>query len=430
MTPHSPSASSSPHPHPKPCPPLPPSPSSAAAPAVSHSRGSSRAQESTTSSLSRDDSPDPKDHHAGGSLDLHTTTGIAALDAAGLRAEFDKLARYEAAVFTVQDAQGGNRYRARAGEGDEQRPEIDRVQLRKILVDSIPKERIRWGKTLKSVVRDEGDGEGEKGWVLKFADGTQETGFRMVVGADGASSAVRPLITLAKPRYSGKTYIEGRITPSNPQYAAALEMVGPGNSAAIGAGRALLLQQMSDRSYRAYIGIEEADTSLTRPGGILDFATDIEKSRTTILEKYYADWAPHLRAFIENAEAPFRVWPIHTLDAAVFAPEAQWTRAPGVTLLGDAAHVATTNGDGVNLAMLDALKLFEALTAELGKENADDDAAVERAIVAYETEMRKRAREHIEDGIQMSDVMFSADGAEKMIAFFKSFEEAREARES
>ncbi|KAI0505186.1 monooxygenase [Xylaria bambusicola] len=378
----------------------------------------------------RDDSPEPQDHHSGGTLDLHTTTGIAALDAAGLRAEFENFARYEAAVFTVQDAQGGNRYRADAEGDEEQRPEIDRVQLRKILLDSVPAERVKWGKTLESISRGEGGGKGAKRWVLKFKDGSEESGFRMVVGCDGASSAVRPLITPAKPQYSGKTYIEGRISPSNPQYVAAQDLVGPGNSAAMGAGRALLLQQMSDRSYRAYIGIEESDTSLTRPGGILDFATDIETSRTALLERYYADWAPHLRAFIEDAEAPFRVWPLYTLDVEAFAPEAQWTRAPGVTLLGDAAHVTLPNGEGVNLAMLDALKLFEALTAELGGDDGDDDDAVERAIVAYEADMRTRAQAHIEDGIQMCGMMFQADGAEKMIAFFKSFEDAAKAQAS
>lgn len=146
------------------------------------------------------DSPDPKPNHQGGTLDLHTGTGLAAIDTAGLREEFEKYARYEAAVFTVQDAQGGNFFRADAGAtGDEQRPEIDRLQLRKILLDSVPRDRICWGKTLKAVVRDEKAGEesgGAQGWVLRFADGTEESGFRMVIGADGASSAVRPLVGL------------------------------------------------------------------------------------------------------------------------------------------------------------------------------------------------------------------------------------------
>ncbi|KAJ3580381.1 hypothetical protein NPX13_g197 [Xylaria arbuscula] len=72
--------------------------------------------------------------------------------------------------------------------------------------------------------------------------------------------------------------------------------------------------------------------------------------------------------------------------------------------------------------MLDALNLFQALTAELGKTGEDENAAIERAIMTYEKDMRKSAKEHAEDGIQMNDIMYRFDGAEKLIAFFKSFE--------
>ncbi|KAI1307089.1 monooxygenase [Xylaria venustula] len=369
----------------------------------------------------------PSENRQGGTLDLHSGTGLAALDAAGLRDEFEKFARHEAGVFSLQDSQGGNRFRSEAGDGDYDRPEIDRRQLRNLLLESIPADRVRWGKGLKAVERDESAGEdGAKGWVLKFADGTAERGFRMVVGAEGAFSAIRSLITPAQPKYSGKTYIEGRLTPSNPQYASAQSLAGPGTFAAMGAGRVILLQQMSDNTYRIYAGITESDTAVTRPGGALDFSTteNIEKARGALLDRY-ADWAEHLRAFVTHAESPWRAWPLYTLEAEAFAPEASWTRAPGVTVLGDAAHVSMPNGEGVNLAMLDALKLFEALTAELKASDEEDDAAsIERAIVKYETEMRERAGEHVQDGVMMCDMMFQADGAERMIAFFKSFEDA------
>jgi hypothetical protein len=218
-------------------------------------------------------------------------------------------------------------------------------------------------------------------------------------------------------------------------------MVGPGNSAAIGAGRMLAIQQTSDRTYRVYAGIEEP-LNVVRE---FDFTTEdkIAKSRAALLN-LYEDWAPNLRAFIQDAEGPWRVWPLYTLDADLFLhnptegedegngedERKEWKRAPGVTLLGDAAHVGLPNGEGVNIAMLDALKLSECLSAELGngKEenfNAEADAAaVERAIVAYEAEMLPRAREHILDGIAMNDMMYKADGAQRMIEMFKRMMEA------
>ncbi|KAI8625944.1 FAD/NAD(P)-binding domain-containing protein [Xylariaceae sp. FL1651] len=389
----------------------------------------------------RDASSEPTGPFQGGTLDLHPHTGQAALKAAGLKDEFEKLARREAAIITLQDAHGN--HRTRFGQGKKgndgpmfDRPEIDRIQLRKLLLDSLPAHRVRWGKGLRSVERDgTSKSAGAGGWVLRFTDGSSERGFRLIVGADGAWSKVRPLITPAKPIYSGKTYIEGRISLNNPQYAAALEMAGAGNSAAMGAGRMIAVQQMSDRTYRMYAGIEEPE-SLTRPGGPLDFA-DLDKAKAALLD-LYADWAPHLRALIQHAEGPWRVWPLYHLDSDLFSPEAEgsaWKHAPGVVLLGDAAHVAIPNGEGVNQAMMDALKLFECLSVELnnnGEDKSDsfdqeaDAAALERAIIAYEMEMRPRAREHIIDGMQMAEVMYAADGAQRMIAMFNHFQKAAE----
>jgi len=175
----------------------------------------------------RDLSPTNTHHHGrhdqGGTLDVHHETGQAALRAAGLIDEFEKLARRDAAVMTIQDFRGENFFRigdinARTdgddgGEGEgkkimNDRPEIDRLQLRGLLLSSIPAERIRWGKTLLCVERRrqekerEGEGEGDVGegagdWVLRFADGTSETGFRLIVGADGAWSKVRSLVCIS-----------------------------------------------------------------------------------------------------------------------------------------------------------------------------------------------------------------------------------------
>ncbi|PTU22038.1 hypothetical protein P175DRAFT_0492642 [Aspergillus ochraceoroseus IBT 24754] len=299
---------------------------------------------------------------------------------------------------------------------DNDRPEIDRLQLRQMLLDSLPAHRVGWGKVLLNA-----DCKGSTttpttaaDWVLSFADGSRESGFRLIVGADGAWRKLRQLlspvcclaqITPATPRYSGKMFIEGRLSQSNPQYAAALEMVGAGNSMAMGTGCALCIQQMSDRSYRVYMGLEAPET-LTRPGGDADL-TDMDKARRTVAG-FYADWGPQLRAFIAAAEGPWRPWPLYRLDADVFSPEAQnrddktgkssWARTPGV---------------GVNNAIYDdALVLFDRICPELriddnhnrggAYDEATDAAALERAIVAYEEEMRPpRAYAGILDSINM-----------------------------
>lgn len=126
----------------------------------------------------------------GGSLDIHAETGQLALKEAGLFEEFLKYARYEDNVLKIANQQGERVYED--GEGGRDAPEIDRIQLRQILVDSIPSERIRWNHVLKDITTD-GDGN----HLLEFTNGASVSGFKLVVGADGAWSKVRPSVRLS-----------------------------------------------------------------------------------------------------------------------------------------------------------------------------------------------------------------------------------------
>ena len=82
--------------------------------------------------------------------------------------------------------------RLRHGDGeDTDRPEIDRRDLRVLLLDSVPKDKIRWGSKVENLQRQD-DGM----MSICFADGTTESGFRLVVGADGAWSKARSLVSL------------------------------------------------------------------------------------------------------------------------------------------------------------------------------------------------------------------------------------------
>jgi 2-polyprenyl-6-methoxyphenol hydroxylase-like FAD-dependent oxidoreductase len=125
----------------------------------------------------------------GGSLDLKPTSGQRVVKEAGLFEEFKKYARWDDTLFVLADQQG-EKYLEMGEERDA--PEIDRVALRKILLDSIPKEKVQWGHELKAATFDEAGTP-----VLHFTNGSTLSGFKLVVGADGAWSKVRTLVSLA-----------------------------------------------------------------------------------------------------------------------------------------------------------------------------------------------------------------------------------------
>ncbi|KAJ5762182.1 uncharacterized protein N7511_005564 [Penicillium nucicola] len=381
----------------------------------------------------RDPSPEPTARFQGGTLDLHKETGQAALRRAGLTAEFEKLARRNAMTMTIQDAHGNHRC---VFNEPRDAPEIDRVQLRRMLLSSIPTERVQWGMGLAFVERHEGDdmGEGEMQNTaeleLHFQDGRVESGFGLVVGADGAWSRLRSLFTPAKPIYSGKTFIEGRLSLTNPQYSAALEMVGAGNSMAMGARSTLCIQQTADGSYRVYMGLVAPEDS-TRAGGVAD-VTDTDETRAAMLAPggFFGDWALQLREFVAEAEGPWRAWPLYRLDPDTFLSGSdgkdseqgdrfgdRWRHVSGATMLGDAAHISTPNGEGVNQAMLDALVLFDCIVAEVDG-GVLDMLALDRAVVKYEAEMRPRARDYIQRCIEDEGLFWGEGAACRLVEMF------------
>jgi 2-polyprenyl-6-methoxyphenol hydroxylase-like FAD-dependent oxidoreductase len=122
----------------------------------------------------------------GGSLDIHPETGQHALREGSLFDEFKRHARYDDTVFAIADKLGNKLLEI--GHGRDA-PEIDRSKLRQILLDAIPKDKIKWGHALTSV-----KANGEDRPVLHFANGAVLSGYKLVVGADGAWSKVRSMV--------------------------------------------------------------------------------------------------------------------------------------------------------------------------------------------------------------------------------------------
>lgn len=123
----------------------------------------------------------------GGCLDLHHGSGQRALKEAGCFEEFKKYGRGGfATIAQIHDDQCNKVFAF--GENRDS-PEIDRSQLRKVLLTSIPEHKIQWSAKVESVDRDQNGRI-----VLKLGDGSSISDFKLVVGADGLNSKVRHLV--------------------------------------------------------------------------------------------------------------------------------------------------------------------------------------------------------------------------------------------
>lgn len=323
--------------------------------------------------------------HAGGSLDLHDDTGLLALREAELFDEFKKHARYEGEDIHVVDRFGKTWVDIR--DMDTGRPEIDRVELRNILLDSVPEHVVRWGCHLRSA---------EPG-KLNFDHG-DERGFDLIIGADGAWSKIRPLVCAIKPFYSGISMVELHIPKIDHDHPTLARMVGNGSYFAFGEddGRALLSQRLGDGSLRIYAAQKQPENWIKTCG--IDFSNCAEV-REAVQKDFAATWAPQFLELIDAAsEGEVAGRALYMLPIGL-----TWTSQPAVTVLGDAAHLMTPfAGEGVNAAMLDALTLARAIIKQ------PEDMAT--AIREYEALMFVNAREKTQRTFNNLEARFRAGG--------------------
>ena len=302
----------------------------------------------------------------GGTLDMHGDTGQVALRTAGLYEPFRTLARPEGQQMRALDPRTADVVMDELPAEDDFRPEIDRGQLRGILLDSLSPGTVHWGQPVAGVLK---TGDGAR---LTFTDGASQD-FDLVVGADGAWSRVRHALTGVRPQYSGVTFVEFGLDDADRRHPALAARTGRGTMMTKIGGKALVAQRTSSGHIRCYATFYAPENWATD----LDFANPAAV-RAHLLERY-AGWHPDLLAYLQDADGGFTHRPLHVLPV----PHA-WTTTPGLTLPGDAAHLMPPLGVGANLALLDGTELATALATA---------TSVEEAVRAYEAGMLPRSIE-------------------------------------
>ena len=333
----------------------------------------------------------------GSALDLHEDSGLAALEAAGLMEAFWANHRADLDNLRLTDVNGTvlhDHIRRMSGPG--RRPEIERGPLREILLDSLEPGTVQWDCKLES-----SEFRGEQ-VLLRFANG-QAAVANIAIGCDGANSRLRELVTPNQPQYVGVSLVEGLVPAAKRVIPELWELLRGSASIALGGERTIGMGTKPDGSVLFYAGLKTDDPAARQS---LEAATSPDQ-RVRWFRSNFKGWSelwePLFREAVSMVWRPLLVCPV----------DQQWTPKPNVTLIGDAAHVMPPYaGEGVNMAMLDALVLSKFLL------NEDTPGA---AIGAYETEMFSRMQAITTDTMGNTEMFYAADACERVVALFRSF---------
>ena len=371
--------------------------------------------------------PSSISRNQGGTLDMHAESGQKALNDCKLTDEFWKIAHPEADAMKIVDKHGrvtfededeppqgellphqpqeqdGNHVH-RQGPPGGNRPEVDRGQLRQILIDSLLPNTIKWSHDLSSCTITDNK------VTLHFSKPAITKEYDVVVGADGTWSRVRPLLSPAKPEYTGVTMVDIQFSniDSHPELS---ELVGRGTLSALDDNKGLIAQRNSGEKVRVYVTLK-APSSWSEDSGFskLISSGDFQQAQQHLLT-YFSDWSSSLQRLIIDCDvqnSSFAVRPLFSL------PSHSWDSIGRVTLLGDAAHVMVPfAGEGANLAMLDAAELGDAIAASKNEE------MLKTKVGEYEKVMLERANTASEESLANMNLFISEGGAEAAGALMK-----------
>ncbi|GAA2775409.1 hypothetical protein GCM10019017_20280 [Streptomyces showdoensis] len=147
----------------------------------------------------------------------------------------------------------------------------------------------------------------------------------------------------------------------------------------------------------------------------LDWHADLDPADAEAVRAHllalFDGWAEPVLDLLRHGAA-FVHRPLHVLPVSH-----SWTHVPGVTLLGDAAHLMPPLGAGANLAMLEGAELAESVATVAATAAETGPGALDEAVRAFEERMWERAGRWAEITTAGLERLVSPDPAEALAVF-------------